>query len=41
MPHKFFAGFFITLGSAVLLYLGQWKLDRLGLKQSILNDIDT
>ena len=41
MPHKFFAGFFITLGTAVLLYLGQWQLDRLGWKQSILKDIES
>ncbi len=41
MPHKFFAGFFIILGTAVLLYLGQWQLDRLGWKQSILKDIES
>ena len=41
MPHKFFAGLFIILGTAVLLYLGQWQLDRLGWKQSILKDIES
>ena len=41
MPHNFFAGFFIILGTAVLLYLGQWQLDRLGWKHSILKDIES
>ena len=27
--------------AAVLLYLGQWQLDRLGWKQSILKDIES
>ena len=31
MPHKFFAGFFIILGTAVLIYQVENGFDRLGM----------
>ena len=41
MPHKFFTWLFIGLGSIVLLLLGQWQLDRLVWKRSILSEIES
>ena len=41
MPHKFFTWLFISLGSIVLLLLGQWQLDRLVWKQSVLAEIES
>ena len=40
MPHKFFTWLFIILGSIVLLLLGQWQLDRLNWKRSVLAEIE-
>ena len=41
MPHKFFTWLFIAVGTAILLSLGQWQLERLTWKQSILVEIDS
>ena len=41
MPHKFFTWLFISLGSIVLLLLGQWQLDRLVWKRSVLAEIES
>ena len=41
MPQNFFTWLFISLGSIVLLLLGQWQLDRLVWKQSVLAEIES
>ena len=41
MPHKFFTWLFIAVGTVILLSLGQWQLERLIWKQSILAEIDS
>ena len=41
MPIKFFTWLFIILGSIVLLLLGQWQLDRLVWKRSVLAEIES
>ena len=40
MSHKLFTWLFIISGTVVLLFLGQWQLDRLVWKQSILVEIE-
>jgi surfeit locus 1 family protein len=40
MPHTLFIWLFIAGGTAILLSLGQWQVDRLVWKQSILEEID-
>ena len=41
MSHKLFKLLFIISGTVVLLFLGQWQLDRLVWKQSILVEIES
>ena len=41
MPHKIFTLSFICSGTIILLLLGQWQLDRLVWKQSILVEIES
>jgi surfeit locus 1 family protein len=41
MPHHFFTWLFISLGSIILLLLGQWQLDRLVWKRSVLEEIES
>ena len=41
MPHKLFTSLFICSGTIILLLLGQWQLDRLVWKQSILVEIES
>ena len=41
MPNKLFTWLFISSGTIVLLFLGQWQLDRLDWKQSILVEIES
>ena len=41
MPHKLFTWLFICSGTVILLLLGQWQLDRLVWKQSILVEIES
>ena len=41
MLHKFFTWLFIFVGIAILLSLGQWQLERLIWKQSVLMNIDS
>ena len=40
MPHKLFIWLFIVGGTVILLSLGQWQVNRLVWKQSILVEID-
>ena len=40
MPHKLFTWLFIAGGTVILLSLGQWQVNRLVWKQSILVEID-
>ena len=40
MPHKLFTWLFIVGGTVILLSLGQWQVNRLVWKQSILVEID-
>jgi surfeit locus 1 family protein len=40
MPHNLFIWLFIVGATAILLSLGQWQVDRLVWKQSILEEID-
>ena len=41
MPHKLFTCLFICSGTIILLLLGQWQLDRLVWKKSILVEIES
>ena len=41
MSHKLFTWLFIISGTVVLVFLGQWQLDRLVWKQSILVEIES
>ena len=41
MPHKLFTWLFICSGTIILLLLGQWQLDRLVWKKSILVEIES
>ena len=41
MPNKLFTCLFICFGTIILLLLGQWQLDRLVWKKSILLEIES
>ena len=41
MSHKLFTWLFVIFGTIILLFLGQWQLDRLVWKQSILEEIES
>ena len=41
MSHKLFTWLFVSSGTIILLFLGQWQLDRLAWKQSILVEIES
>ena len=41
MSHKLFTWLFVIFGTIILLFLGQWQLDRLIWKQSILEEIES
>ena len=41
MSHKLFTWLFVSFGTIILLLLGQWQLDRLAWKQSILVEIES
>ena len=41
MSHKLFTWLFVISGTIILLFLGQWQLDRLVWKQSILEEIES
>mgnify|MGYP001235903162 FL=1 len=41
MSHKLFKWLFVISGTIILLLLGQWQLDRLVWKQSILEEIES